>query len=107
MAYILLAIAIIFELIATVCLKYSNGFTKVLPSIGSIVAYIICFYTFSKSLTSIHLSIAYATWSAVGIIVSCLLSVFLFKESITKIGILGIVLIVSGVLLLNLLGSTK
>lgn len=107
MAYILLGVAIAFELIATVCLKYSNGFTNLLPSIGSVIAYIICFYTFSKSLTNINLSVAYATWSAVGIIVSSLLSVFLFKEGITKIGVVGILFIVVGVILLNMLGSAK
>jgi len=107
MGYILLGIAIVFELIATTCLKYSDGFTKLMPSIGSIVSYSICFYAFAKSLQSVNLSIAYASWSVVGIIVSALLSVFIFKENITITGIAGIVLILIGVILLNLFGTVK
>lgn len=105
MEYIFLTIAIIGELIGTMFLKYSKGFTRLLPSIVCIVAYCICFFSFSKALNGINLSIAYATWCGVGIIISTLISVFIFKEQISFLGIIGIVLVVAGTILLNLFGS--
>lgn len=105
MPYVLLGIAIGFELVGTTLLKTSAGFTKLWPSLGCIAAYVICFWAFSRALLNINLSVGYATWSAVGIIVSSLLSVFLFKETMTVWGVLGIVLVVTGVLLLNLYGT--
>lgn len=105
MAYLYLAIAIVGELIGTTYLKYSDGFTKLWPSVISIVSYGLCFFIFSKSLQSINLSVAYATWSAVGLIVTSLISVFIFKEGITPAGIAAIVMITAGVVVLNLYGT--
>lgn len=105
MPYLLLAVAICFELVGTSFLKMSAGFTKLLPTLGCITSYIICFYSFSKSLLDINLSIAYATWSAVGIIAATLLSVFIFKEQITAWGVVGIIIVIIGVVMINLLGT--
>lgn len=105
MAYLYLAIAIVGELIGTTYLKYSDGFTKLGPSMISIVSYGLCFFIFSKSLMSINLSVAYATWSAVGLIVTALISVFIFKEGITPAGVAAIIMITVGVVVLNLYGT--
>jgi small multidrug resistance pump len=105
MGYLFLAIAIATELVGTTYLKYSDGYTKLVPSVISIAAYGICFFVFSKSLLSINLSVAYATWSAVGLVVTALISVFLFKEGITPAGIAAIVMITVGVVVLNLYGT--
>lgn len=105
MAYFLLGIAIGLEIIATTLLKYSNGFTKIMPSIGCIIAYGICFYSFSKALNSINLGVAYALWSSVGIIVTTIISAVLFKQGTNLWGVIGIVLIISGCLILNLFGG--
>lgn len=105
MEYIFLAVAIVFELVGTTFLKYSTGFTKLMPSIISIAAYIICFFFFSKSLSNINLSVAYATWSALGLIVTTLISVFIFREGITPAGIAAVSMIVIGVVVLNLYGT--
>jgi len=105
MGYVYLALAITGELIGTTFLKYSEGFTKVGPSLISIVTYSLCFFFFSKSLMTINLSIAYATWSAIGIIAATLISVCIFKEGITGVGIFAIIMITVGVVVLNLFGS--
>ncbi|MBP6492590.1 MAG: multidrug efflux SMR transporter [Clostridia bacterium] len=105
MQYLLLGIAIVAELIGTTFLKYSDGYTKLAPTIGSILSYGICFYVFSKSLLNINLSVAYATWSAVGLVVTALLSVFLFKEGITPAGVVALAMITVGVVVLNLYGT--
>ena len=106
MPYLFLALAIVGELIGTTLLKASEGFTKFIPSIFSIACYVICFYFFSKSLENINLSIAYATWSGIGIIAATLISVFLYKEQISVIGVIGIILIVIGAVILNFYGTS-
>lgn len=105
MGYIYLALAIGAELVGTTYLKYSDGFTKPLPSVISIASYAFCFYIFSKSLLTINLSVAYATWSAVGLIITTLISVIIFREGITPAGIAAIILITAGVVILNLYGT--
>ncbi len=105
MGYLYLAIAIVGELIGTTFLKYSDGYTKPVPTIISILSYGLCFYVFSKSLLSINLSVAYATWSAVGLTVTTLISVYIFKEGITPAGIAAILMITAGVIILNLYGT--
>lgn len=106
MGYLYLGLAIVTELIGTTFLKYSDGYTKLIPSIISIISYAFCFYIFSKSLVmDIHLSVAYATWSAVGLIVTALISIFIFKEGITIAGIIALVMITIGVVILNLYGT--
>ena len=107
MGYLFLALAIIGELIGTTLLKYSEGFTKFIPTTGCVLAYVACFYFFSKCLTSINLSVAYATWSGVGIIAATLLSVYIFKEKIDIIGVVGILLIVVGAVLLNFFSASS
>ena len=105
MGYLYLALAIAAELVGTTYLKYSEGYTKLLPSVISIVSYAFCFYIFSKSLLTINLSVSYATWSAVGLIVTSLISVFIFKEGITPAGIAALAMITVGVVILNLYGT--
>ena len=56
--------AIGMELTGTTLLKYSQGFTKLLPTIGCLVSYFICFFSFSRALNDLNLGLAYATWSA-------------------------------------------
>lgn len=106
MHYLFLAIAIAGELIGTTFLKYSAGFTKLVPTLLTIIAYTICFYFFSKALNGINLNVAYATWSALGIVVATLLSVFLFSEQITPMGIAGTIIVIVGVVILNLSGAS-
>lgn len=107
MAYLLLGCAIILELVATTLLKYSAGFTRLYPTIGCLIAYFLCFFLFSKALNSINLGAAYATWSAVGIVVSAIISALLFGEKLNNVGIISLVLIIAGCILLNLFGTVK
>ena len=71
----------------------------------SILSFVICFYALSKALYTVNLSIAYATWSAVGLTVTALISVFLFKEALTPAGVLALVMITIGVVVLNMYGA--
>ena len=107
MSYALLAFAIVMELIGTTFLKSSEGFTKLIPTLACMASYFICFFTFSKAVVHLNLGLAYATWSGVGIIASCLISRFLFGEKLTTAGLMGVALIVAGCILLNALGTER
>lgn len=102
MHYFLLGLAILCEISATTMLKYSEGLTKLYPSIGCIGAYILCYFFFGKAITKIHLGIAYATWCGVGIVVTTLISYFVFKEKLNVQAVIGILCITVGCMILNL-----
>lgn len=105
MYYLLLAAAIVAEIIATSLLKASQGFTRLLPGAGCVIFYVICYYTFSKALNGMDLGIAYATWCGVGIVATAVISWIIFGQKLSPAGIAGIILIVAGCVILNLSGS--
>ncbi|MGZ9583605.1 DMT family transporter [Paenibacillus marinisediminis] len=102
MSYVWLSIAIASEVFGSSMLKYTNGFTRFLPSIGVVIGYGLAFYSLSLALRSIPLSSAYAIWSGVGTLATAFIGFLLFKEQITWTGVLGILFIIGGVVLLNL-----
>ena len=104
--YIWLTAAIAAELAGTTLLKYTEGFSRLWPSLGCVAAYVFCFYALSKALHYMPLSIAYATWCALGIVAATLLSVLLFREQLTLTGIAGITLVVAGVVIPEPLGRS-
>ena len=107
MEYAFLAIAIVSEVIATSYLKQTEGFTKLTPSLICAAAYIVCHYTFAKSLNRINLNIGYATWCGVGLIVTSLVSIFAYKEKLSTVGIIGLVLITAGCVMVNAFGNSR
>lgn len=105
MEYLLLALAIGAEIIATTFLKMSEGFTKLIPSILCTTSYVLCYFLFSRAILKINLGVAYATWCGVGIVATAFLSFLIFKEKLTITGVIGIVFILVGCILLNLFGT--
>ena len=99
---IFLSIAIISEVIATTALKLSDGFTKVIPSIVVTIGYGVAFYFLSLSLKTIPIGVAYAIWSGVGIVLTIVVGVFLWRESLDIARIIGSALIIGGILIINL-----
>lgn len=106
-AYILLSLSIIFEVFATTMLKMSDGFTILLPSIGVVVGYGLSFYFLGLTLKTLPLSLAYAIWAGVGTLLTLLVSVVLWSEVLSILKITGLLLIVSGVVVLNTSKSNK
>ena len=102
MSWILLFLAIGCEILATVFMKISNGFSQVIPSILMGIFYILSFIFLTFSLKEIDVSIAYAIWSGVGTAVIALIGVFLFKEQINFTKTIAIFLIIGGVVLFNM-----
>ena len=77
MQYLFLALAIILEVCGSTLMKLSDGFSRLLPTAGTIIA---CFYFLSLALKSIHLGIAYAIWAALGLVLTNILSVIFFQQ---------------------------
>lgn len=102
MGYLELAIAIIAEVVGTNFMKAADGFSKLIPTIATIISYIICFYAFSLCLKTINLSVAYATWGGVGIILTTIVAVMYWKQGINLPQVIGISLIVIGVAVTNI-----
>jgi small multidrug resistance pump len=106
MGYLLLACAIIAEVVATTSLKFTTGDgPKVVPYILVAVGYIGAFVLLQQSLTrGVPLGIAYAIWAGVGVVLVVVISWLFFHESLTWMQIVGIVLVIGGVGLLELGG---
>ena len=105
--WIFLCVAIIAEVIATSALKSSEGFSKPIASVIVVLGYIIAFYCLSLTFKTIPVGIAYAIWSGVGIVLVTTIAWIVFGQKLDVWGIIGIALIMSGVLVLNLLSKTS
>jgi len=101
MTYIYLAIAIIAEVTATSTLKASAEFSKLMPSIIVIVGFLVALYFMALVLRTIPVGITYAVWSGLGIILVTAVSYFLYGETPDIPAIIGMVLIISGVVVIN------
>jgi small multidrug resistance pump len=105
-SYAFLAIAIVAEVIATTALKASEGFSNLLPSVLVVVGYGVAFYCLSMTLRTLPVGIAYAVWSGAGIVLVSLLGWLVYGQKLDPWAVLGIGLIMSGVLVLNLLSKS-
>lgn len=105
-AYFILLLAIVLETIATSFLKQSEQFTKLLPSIVTIAGYAGSFYCLSIVLKNIPVGIAYAIWSGMGIVLISAIGWALFKQHLDLPAILGLALIITGVLVINVFSSS-
>lgn len=105
--YLFLAAAILCETIGTSFLKKTEQFSKPVPTIIFIVAMATSFYLLSFALKGIPIGVAYAIWSAVGIVLISLVGYFVYKQSLDFPAILGIALIVVGVVVINLFSKSS
>lgn len=104
MYWALLIVAILLEACGTTCMKMSEGFSKLLPSIFIFVFYIFSFVAFIYALKKIELSFAYAIWAGLGVLIVAVIGIGWFNESINALKIISIGLIIAGVAGINLSG---
>ena len=95
--WLCLAGAIVLEIAGTTSMKLSQGFTRTLPSILLFVFYALSFALMTIAVKRIDMSVSYAIWSGVGTAVIALIGVFAFRESLTTVQVVSIVLIIVGV----------
>lgn len=106
MSWFYLGLAIVAEVIATTALKATASFSKLWPSVITMVGYAVAFYFLSLTLRHIPVGIAYAVWSGVGIVAISLIGWLWFAQRLNGAALLGIALIVIGVLILNIFGKS-
>ena len=97
MSCTILFLAGIFEIFWAVGLKYSDGFTKLFPTIFTIVTMIISFYLLSLALKALPIGTAYAVWVGIGTVGTVIAGIILFGESMTLIRVISILFILIGI----------
>jgi len=102
MSALCLMIAIVSEVIGTLNVKLSHGFTRWQPAVIALVCYAASTYLLSLAVKKMEVSVAYAIWCAVGTALIAAIGVVWFKESISALKIASLCLIVAGVVGLNL-----
>ena len=107
MSYIYLSGAILCEVVGTMVLPLSENFSKPIPSLISIVAYVLAFYLLTFALESIPIAVVYATWSGLGIFLISFLGFTIYGQTLQWQSILGLLFIVAGVVLVNSFASVK
>lgn len=105
--WIFLILAVVFETLGTSMLKLSEQFTHLLPAALTIISYFLSFYLFSFSLRTLPIGVAYGAWAAIGIILITCIGVIAFKQIPDLPAIIGLVLIISGVLIINLFSKMQ
>ncbi|SDY59665.1 small multidrug resistance pump [Collimonas sp. OK242] len=106
MHWVYLLIAIVAEVIATSALKASAEFTRLVPSIAVVAGYLTAFYFLSLTLRTMPVAIVYALWSGIGIALIALVGWLFLKQSLDAAALIGVGLIVSGVLVLNVFSKS-
>ncbi|OEU96961.1 DMT family transporter [Streptomyces oceani] len=105
MMYATLAGAILAEIIGTTSMKYSEGFSKLWPSLGAAAGYVVAFALLAQTLKSMSVGTAYAIWSGAGTAAIAAIGMVFLGEAATAAKIAGLLLVVAGVVLLNLGGA--
>jgi small multidrug resistance pump len=102
MPYVWLLLAILMEVGAITCMKVSQGFTRILPSVMMVVLYGGCFAFLTLCIKHLDVSVAYAIWSGLGTGAIATIGVLWFKEPLTALRIIGLILVLAGVAALQL-----
>lgn len=104
--YLILLLAIVLETAATSCLKQSEQFSKLVPSVLTVIGYAASFYCLSVVLKSMPMGIAYAIWSGIGIILIAIIGRIIFGQQLDVAAVIGISLIIIGVIVINLFSTS-
>ena len=102
---VLLAIAIVSEVAATVSLRLADGFTRPIPSAVVVVGYAISFWLLALVLRHLPVGLTYAVWSAAGTALIAAVGILAFGETATTLKLISLGLIIMGVVGLNLAGT--
>lgn len=104
--YVPLAAAIALEVVGTSLLQRSEQFSRLWPTVGMAACYLVSFYLLSLSLRVLPLGIAYAIWSAVGIVLVAAIGLVIFGQRLDLPAVIGLGLIVTGVIVVNLFSKS-
>ena len=102
MSWFILALGIIFEVLGTICMKYAEGFTRLVPSVLVFVFYGLSLASLVLVLKKMEVSLAYAIWASAGTALIAIIGILWFHESASTAKVVSIALIILGILGLNL-----
>jgi small multidrug resistance pump len=105
MVYLMLGGAILAEVLGTTAMKYSDGFSRLLPSLGTAAGYLIAFALLAQTLRTMSVGTAYAIWAGVGTAVIAGIGMVFLGESASAVKLAGLGLVIAGVVVLNLGGA--
>jgi len=105
MGYVLLAGAIAAEVLGTTAMKYSEGFSRLWPSLITAVGYLVAFALLAQTLKTMSVGTAYAIWAGLGTAAIAAIGIVFLGEGISLAKLSGIALIVGGVVVLNMAGA--
>jgi quaternary ammonium compound-resistance protein SugE len=105
MAWIYLVIAGLFEVIWAVGLKYTEGFTRPMPSLITVAAMVVSFVFLAQAMRVLPVGTAYAVWTGIGAVGTAIMGIILFSESTEAGRIVSILLVVLGLIGLKLTSS--
>ena len=103
--YLYLAIAIAAEVVATTSMKAIDGFNKPLPLLLVVGGYGIAFWMLTLVVRTIPVGVAYAIWAGLGIVLVSIAAMFIYQQKLGLPAVLGMGLIVSGVVVIQLFSS--
>ena len=106
MGYWYLVVAILSEVVATSALNASQGFTRLWPSMVTVVGYCLAFYFLSMTLRTVPMGIAYAVWAGAGIVLIAISGAIFFKQLPDLPAVLGMLFIIVGVVLVSAVSRT-
>lgn len=104
-AWLLVAASVVAEVIGTVALKYSDGFSRLVPSGTAAACYALAIWLMAVAMRQLDMGITYAVWAASGTAATALVGIAFFGEQAGIIKMLGLVFVVGGVVMLNLGGQ--
>ncbi|SDK29965.1 DMT family transporter [Sediminibacillus albus] len=102
MAYLLLAAAIVCEIVGSSMLKMSAGFSNLIPGLGAIAGYGLSFYFLALALKDLPMGLTYALWAGIGTVLTVAIGVIFWKEHFSLQMLVGVSAIVIGVVVLNM-----
>jgi len=105
MGFAFLAGAIASEVVATTAMKYSEGFSRLWPSLVTVLGYIVSFLLLAQTLKTVSVGTAYAIWAGIGTAAVAAIGLVFFGEGLGLAKIAGLTLIIGGVVVLNLGGA--
>jgi len=105
MPYLMLSGAILAEVLATTSMKFSDGFSRLWPSLGTVLGYVVAFALLAHTLKSMSVGTAYAIWAGVGTALVALIGMLFVGEAVTAARVTGVLLVIAGVIVLNLNGT--
>jgi small multidrug resistance pump len=104
--YAALGIAITCEVVGTTLLQQTQQFTRLLPTLGTLVCYGAAFYFLTIVLKTMPVGIAYAIWSGLGIVLISAVGLVLFRQTLDTAALIGLGFIITGVIIVNLFSNS-